>query len=105
MIDLDDLRNFNSELAARFLRRPMEFFAPWQSALREYIKTLPEQTFKTDLESDFRIGVVGNFGGHRVDPRKLKAEHVGALMCVEGIVTRCTSILHERDLHPSDDFF
>jgi DNA replication licensing factor MCM3 len=92
-VSLDHLRNFNPDLAQRLMQHPMEYFAPWQAALKEYIKVLPEQNFKTNVDkADFRIGIDGNFGMHRVDPRHLKANHVGNLMCVEGIVTRCSIV-------------
>jgi len=93
VISLDDLRSHNREVTDRFLIRPMEYFAPWQAALRDFIKALNiDAPIKTNLDDEFRIGVEGNFGGHRVDPRILKAAHVGMLMCVEGIVIRCSTV-------------
>lgn len=93
VVNLDDLRKFNREVTDRFLLRPMEYFAPWQAALRDFVKALNvDRPIKTNLDDEFRVGIEGNFGGHRVDPRILKAEHVGMLMCVEGIVIRCSNV-------------
>jgi DNA replication licensing factor MCM3 len=38
------------------------------------------------------IGFDGNFGSHLVNPRTLIAEHLGHLVAVEGIVTRCSVV-------------
>jgi len=38
----------------------------------------------------FHLGLEGSFGANKVTPRQLMASHLGQLVCVEGIVTKCT---------------
>ena len=38
------------------------------------------------------VGFDGNFGTHHVTPRLLHAEHLSKLVCIEGIVTRCSIV-------------
>mmetsp|Transcript_12674 Transcript_12674/g.18179 ORF Transcript_12674/g.18179 Transcript_12674/m.18179 type:complete len:827 (-) Transcript_12674:89-2569(-) len=93
IVNLDDMRKFNRETTESFMTRPMEYIAPWQAALRDFIKALDiDGPVKTDLDEEFHIGIEGNFGSHRVDPRMLKASHVGMLMCLEGIVIRSSVV-------------
>lgn len=36
------------------------------------------------------VGFSGPFGFHKVTPRDLMSSFIGSLVCVEGIVTKCT---------------
>ena len=38
------------------------------------------------------VGFEGAFGGHQVTPRSLAAALLSKLVCVEGIVTRCSLV-------------
>jgi DNA replication licensing factor MCM3 len=38
----------------------------------------------------YHLGFSGSFGAHRVNPRTLVASLLGKMVCVEGIVTKCT---------------
>lgn len=38
---------------------------------------------------EFHVGFEGSFGGKHVTPRSIAARHLGNLVCVEGIVTKC----------------
>jgi DNA replication licensing factor MCM3 len=40
-------------------------------------------------ESELNIGFEGSFGERHVNPRSLKSQLLGKLVCCEGIVTRC----------------
>ncbi len=48
----------------------------------------------TQIERSQRIavGFEGNFGPHGVTPRSLRADHLSQLVCIEGIVTRCSVV-------------
>jgi len=49
---------------------------------------------KHDIEGKmYRVGFRGSFGDHLVNPRTLRASHLGHMVSVEGIVTRCTLVL------------
>lgn len=45
---------------------------------------------KHDIEGKmYHVGFRGSFGDHHVNPRTLRASHLGRMVSVEGIVTRC----------------
>ena len=61
----------------------------FEAALLELVRMRysPE---KHDIEGkEFRCGFRGSFGDHHVNPRTLRAAHLGKMISVEGIVTRC----------------
>lgn len=69
-----------------FLRRPLEFIGPFQSALKSYVQA--KDVASAD-KAEYTIGVEGSFGANRVTPRNLMARHLSSLVCVEGIITKC----------------
>ena len=99
IINLDDLRRFDGELARRVLAQPMQFIAPFQAALKEYVLSANSDIIGSGISdglskanTHYTIGIDGNFGGQRVSPRQLSATHLGRLVCVEGIATRCSIV-------------
>ena len=61
----------------------------FQRALREFVLTVDDAYGKQFEE--FHVGFEGSFGGKHVTPRSVSARHLGNLICVEGIVTKCKS--------------
>ena len=47
---------------------------------------------KTQRLSSLKIGLQGAFGPHHVSPRGLGAALLNCAVCVEGIVTKCTTV-------------
>lgn len=45
-----------------------------------------------DRDQQFYVGFRGTFGDHLVNPRTVKASHIGKLVCIEGIVTRASLV-------------
>jgi DNA replication licensing factor MCM3 len=45
-----------------------------------------------DRSARLHVGFVGAFGAHQVSPRGLNASHITHLVCVEGIVIRCSAV-------------
>ena len=43
-------------------------------------------------DRDFYIGFEGSFGAKHVTPRSLSARNLNNLMCLEGIVTKCSLV-------------
>lgn len=85
-----------------FLRHPVEFMAPFQAALRTFVlrtvakapqvhsfPSLCSHLLTQRVQTEYYLGFEGSFGGHKVTPRELVARHLGSLVCVEGIVTKC----------------
>jgi hypothetical protein len=80
----------------------MHYLAPFQSALKEFVLSLDRSGVRGGAAEDeagvptkdpasttYTIGFDGNLGANRCSPRQLLAPHLGELVCVEGIATRC----------------
>ncbi|KAA8493736.1 DNA replication licensing factor mcm3 [Porphyridium purpureum] len=92
-VSLDRLRAFDPELAQGLLKQPLTHLAPFDQALQDVVAELmPELKFQDRRLADFRVGIDGAFGGHKVGPRTLSSQLVGNLVAVDGIVTRCTTV-------------
>lgn len=92
MLNLNHLRTFDNELTTNFMRHPGEYLPAFEDALREVIVQQDPTLGKTVAMHEFRIGVEGNFGSHHVSPRELSAYLLNGLVCVEGIVTKCSLV-------------
>jgi len=104
-INLNDIRDYDAAVANDFLKRPIHYFAPWCAAIKEYAKTIKKQPSFGDgvningltnknsiLDPIYTIGIDGSFGANRLTPRQLNSSHLGQLVCVEGIATRCSIV-------------
>lgn len=78
----------------------MHYLAPFQSALKEFVLSLDRSGARADddggvskdpASTNYTIGFDGNLGANSCSPRQLLAPHLGELVCVEGIATRCQS--------------
>ena len=47
-----------------------------------------DATYGKEVE-ELHVGLEGSFGSKHVTPRSLSAAHLGSMVCVEGIVTKC----------------
>ena len=92
LISLDDIRRYNADLAGRLLEHPMQFVLPWMEAISDRIQQISHAGEVKRFASHLPIGFVGSFGSHRYSPRDLRANHLGSLVCVEGVVTRCSIV-------------
>jgi DNA replication licensing factor MCM3 len=92
MLNLNHLRTFDNELTTKFMRTPGEYIPAFEDALREVIVQQDPTLGKTVAMHEFRIGIEGNFGSHHVSPRELSAYLLNGLVCVEGIVTKCSLV-------------
>ncbi len=89
VVNINELREYDSKLCARLLENPMDCIAPFRRGAREHVGNLSGA--KVDPRS-LSIGFEGSFGGRRVSPRQLSSRFLGTVVCVEGIVTRCTAV-------------
>ncbi|KAL3700526.1 hypothetical protein R1sor_018548 [Riccia sorocarpa] len=90
LIDLNDLRNFSQDLTRRILQSPSEFIQPLTEAVGETTRNI-DAKYITE-EEEMHVGFEGQFGFHRVTPRELLSPFLGALVSVEGIVTKCSLV-------------
>ncbi|CAG9861024.1 unnamed protein product [Phyllotreta striolata] len=90
LININDLRRKNSARAKSLLKNAFEEQAAFQNALKEYVLSVAPDYAK-EIE-DFFISFEGSFGSNHVTPRTLTSSYLGNLICVEGIVTKCSLI-------------
>ncbi|KAH7927392.1 MCM-domain-containing protein [Leucogyrophana mollusca] len=92
IINIDDLRDYNREFADGLLKQPVDFLPAFDEALVNIV-TQVHDTEKHELEGkSYRVGFSGSFGDHHVSPRTLKSEHLGKMISLEGIITRCSLV-------------
>lgn len=92
IVNIDDLRDYRRDFADGLLKQPVEYLSAFDDAL----VTVVQQVFdseKHEIEGKgYRIGFRGSFGDHHVSPRTLRASHLGQMISLEGIVTRCSLV-------------
>jgi len=90
VISINDLRNQNRERALALLQTSFEEISALQRALKEFVGSI-DASFAKETE-DFFIGFEGSFGSKHVTPRTLTATNLGNLVCLEGIITKCSLV-------------
>ncbi|VDB93408.1 unnamed protein product [Peniophora sp. CBMAI 1063] len=92
IVNVDDLRDAKRELADNLLNHPVDYLPAFDQALVNVI-TQVHDAEKHEIDNrGFRIGLSGSFGDHHVSPRTLRASHIGQMISLEGIVTRCSLV-------------
>lgn len=92
IVNIDDLRDYNREFADGLLKQPVDYLPAFDDALLNIVKQVHNEE-KHELEGKaYSIGLSGSFGDHHVSPRTLKAEHLGKMISLEGIITRCSLV-------------
>lgn len=89
-LNLDELRVENMELAKQLLDSPLVYLRAAQEALEIVCKE--EAGADTTAGLDFFLAVVGSYGSHSLSPRGLRANFLGKLVSVEGIVTKMGTV-------------
>lgn len=90
LIDINDLRKKNPERTQALLTNTFEEQFALERALKEYIANI-DSTFANSYD-EFFVAFEGSFGSHHVTPRTLGSKFLGNLVCLEGIVTKCSLI-------------
>ncbi|KAK5798918.1 MCM2/3/5 family-domain-containing protein [Linnemannia elongata] len=106
VVSLDRLRDDSPAETAKLMNSPMEYIPDFTKALTQIAETIqPDDTGDRVLY----IGLKGSFGDHHVNPRTLRAKHLGKLVCLEGIVTRCglvrPKVIHSVHYCPTTENF
>ena len=95
LLDLNDLRIYDSDLAASLLQQPVAFIPPLEDALNKLADSIADEGAvkpSAKMKVPIHVGIEGSFGTHRTTPRFLNSNLLGQLVCVEGIVTRCSLV-------------
>ena len=90
IINLNDLRRRFPARCNTLLNSSFEEIIAIEKSLKEFVTTVDPVFGKT--AGEFFVGFEGSFGGNHVTPRSLSAMYLGKLVCVEGIVTKCSLI-------------
>ncbi|TFL06362.1 ATP dependent DNA helicase [Pterulicium gracile] len=92
IVNIDDLRDYNREFADGLLKQPFEFLPPFEDALHKIVERVRDPDKHHTDSRGCTIGLSGSFGDHSVNPRTLKATHLGSMISLEGIITRCSLV-------------
>eukprot|EP01137_Pigoraptor_chileana_P022496 Opistho-2@7005 len=90
IVSVNDLRQFDADLAKRLMNTPGEVLPVFDIALQEYVSQNNPELSKAHAE--FYVGIEGSFGAHHLTPRGLSARFLGSLVLIEGIVTKCSLV-------------
>merc|ERR1719260_518800 len=93
VVSINDLRHHvpdGRQRAAALLQSSFEELAAFQRALKEFVGSI-DATYAKESE-DFFVGFEGSFGSKHVTPRTLTARNLGNLVCLEGIITKCSLV-------------
>jgi DNA replication licensing factor MCM3 len=92
-VSLDDIRNHSKELANGILFQPFDFAPAFDEALKRLIMTLPSRApFEQDEDRMYYTAYNGSFGENACNPRTLNSSLLNRMICLEGIVTRCSLV-------------
>uniref|UniRef100_A0A6I8SA22 DNA replication licensing factor MCM3 n=1 Tax=Xenopus tropicalis TaxID=8364 RepID=A0A6I8SA22_XENTR len=90
IINLNDVRRKNEKRANLLLNNAFGETIAFQRALKDLVASI-DATYAKQFE-EFSVGFEGSFGSKHVSPRTLTASLLGSLVCVEGIVTKCSLV-------------
>lgn len=90
LIDINDLRKKNPNRAQALLTNTFEEQFAFERALKEYVANI-DSTFANKYD-EFFVSFEGSFGSRHVTPRTLNSKLLGNLVCLEGIVTKCSLV-------------
>ncbi|CAH8337516.1 unnamed protein product [Eruca vesicaria subsp. sativa] len=74
----------------RILKNPIEYMQSFCNAATEVTRNIDPKYLKEGEQ--VLVGFEGHFVSRRVTPRELLSDFIGSLVCVEGIVTKCSLV-------------
>lgn len=93
IVNVNDLRRKKPPRARGMIDNSFEELGCFQRALKEFVSAV-DATYSKNFD-EFLIGFDGSFGANHVSPRTLISNFIGQMICVEGIVTKC-SLIHPK---------
>ncbi|XP_040920798.1 DNA replication licensing factor MCM3 [Toxotes jaculatrix] len=90
IVNINDLRRRNEARAAKLMNNAFEELLAFQRALKDVVASV-DATYAKQYE-EFFIGLEGSFGAKHVTPRTLTSRLLGSMVCVEGIITKCSLV-------------
>ncbi|KAK2383744.1 Minichromosome maintenance (MCM2/3/5) family protein [Trifolium repens] len=89
IVNISDLHNFR-DLGNRILRNPSEYMQSFCDAVTDATRAIDPKYLKEGEQ--VLVGFEGPFVSRRVTPRDLLSEFIGSMVCVEGIITKCSLV-------------
>uniref|UniRef100_A0AAQ6ABT7 DNA replication licensing factor MCM3 n=1 Tax=Amphiprion ocellaris TaxID=80972 RepID=A0AAQ6ABT7_AMPOC len=90
IVNINDLRRRNEARAAKLMNNAFVELLAFQRALKDLVASV-DATYAKQYE-EFFIGLEGSFGSKHVSPRTLTSRLLGSMVCVEGIITKCSLV-------------
>ncbi|KAE8605437.1 hypothetical protein XENTR_v10015138 [Xenopus tropicalis] len=90
IVNVNDLRKKNEKRANMLMNNAFEGLIAFQRALKDFVASI-DGTYAKQYE-EFYIGLEGSFGNKHVTPRTLTSRCLSCIVCVEGIVTKCSLV-------------
>lgn len=90
IVNINDLRSKNPERCQSLLQNSFDELFAFENALKDLV-TRKDQAYAF-AKHDFFVGFEGSFGSKHVTPRSLSSRHLGQMVCLEGIVTKCSLV-------------
>lgn len=90
IVNINDLRRSNPERCQSLLQHSFDEIFAFECALKDLV-TRKDQAYSF-AKHDFFVGFEGSFGSKHVTPRTLSSRHLSQMVCVEGIVTKCSLV-------------
>ncbi|KAJ1148955.1 hypothetical protein NDU88_001779 [Pleurodeles waltl] len=90
IVNVNDLRKKNEARANLLTNSAFAELIAFQRALKDFVASI-DATYAKQYE-EFYIGLEGSFGSKHVTPRTLTSRFLGCVVCVEGIVTKCSLV-------------
>ncbi|KAL5577199.1 hypothetical protein UlMin_018898 [Ulmus minor] len=89
IVNISDLHAFG-DFGPRILRNPSEYMQSFCDAATELANKMKPKYLKQGEQ--INVGFEGPFVSRRVTPRELLSEFIGSMVCVEGIITKCSLV-------------
>ncbi|KAF9684170.1 hypothetical protein SADUNF_Sadunf04G0089900 [Salix dunnii] len=89
IINISDLHSFQ-DYGPRILRNPSEYMQAFCDAATDTARSVDPKYLKE--EEQVLVGFEGPFVSRRITPRDLLSEFIGSMVCVQGIITKCSLV-------------
>ncbi|XP_010481469.1 PREDICTED: DNA replication licensing factor MCM3 isoform X1 [Camelina sativa] len=90
IVDISHIHDYFRDSSSRILRNPNEYMQSFCEAATEATRGIDPKYLKEGEQ--VLVGFEGVFVSRVVTPRELLSEFIGSLVCVEGIVTKCSLV-------------
>ena len=91
-VPITRINAWNHNLKTQMLEHPAEFLPGFQDAIKDYARSNQELAPYIQEDTEIFVGLKGDLGKEDLSPRELNSSHLGKLVKVYGIVTKCSLV-------------